>query len=537
MKVALYARVSTVRQEQDETIASQLTSLEAYAAEHGYQIDDAHVYLDDGYSGARLERPGLDRLRDAAQGGLIDLVLVHSPDRLARDYVSQQVAIAELKRQGCAVEFVHGPTSDKPEDRLLLQMQGMFAEYERTLILERTRRGRLHKAQQGLLIAGRTPYGYRRIPARNGQPAYLEIHEPEAKTVRQMYHWLLVEGLSNRQIAKRLREQGVKAPYSDLWHADTVRNMLLNPVYGGTAYYNKKASVEPKNPRHPDTYRRRSKGSYQWRPQEEWIPISVPAIVGPEFCQEAAEQMHRNQQNSPRNTHYPYLLRNLVRCGECGLRMQAHCQRHSSSSGDVSFGYPYYRCYANDPLATRRPEICSARSIRADRLDQAVWIQVRELLLEPNRLVEQLGQLHNDAALEDGALRQQLDRLQRLLKQNLRQHERIVDAYQQGVIELDQLAARRDQLNRQKAQLQAQISQLQQDREARQRLVPALTAIEEFRAKIVAGLDAAEEDFDKRRQIVKLLIEDVVVTGGDVEIHYVVPLSGIYHLRQRHQRP
>src|SRR3990172_8744946 len=128
MNVALYARVSTTRQEQDETIASQLLSLQNQASEKGNQVNDAHVYLDDGYSGSTLERPGLDRLRDSAQAGLIDLVLVYSHDRLARDYVSQQVTIAELKRNGCAVEFVHGPASDKPEDRLLLQMQGMFAE-------------------------------------------------------------------------------------------------------------------------------------------------------------------------------------------------------------------------------------------------------------------------------------------------------------------------------------------------------------------------------------------------------------------------
>jgi site-specific DNA recombinase len=245
MTMALYARVSTAHQAQEQTIASQVAVLHRHASERGYVIDEAHRYLDDGYSGARLDRPGLDRLRDAAQAGLVERVLVHAPDRLARDDVWQQVVIADLARHGCTVEFVHGPSQQTPEDRLLLQMQGMFAEYERAQILERTRRGRLHRAQQGLLLVGQAPYGYRRIAARDGQPAYLEIYEPEAAVVRQLYDWLLVEGLSVRQITKRLREQGVPPPQAACWHPATVRNLLRNPTYGGTAYYNKTRAVEP----------------------------------------------------------------------------------------------------------------------------------------------------------------------------------------------------------------------------------------------------------------------------------------------------
>ena len=149
MTTALYARVSTAHQAQEQTIASQLAALQHQASERGYVIDDAHRYLDDGYSGARLDRPGLDRLRDAAQAGLVERVLVHAPDRLARDYVWQQVVIADLARHGCLVEFVHGPSQQTPEDRLLLQMQGMFAEYERAQNLERTRRGQLDRDPQG----------------------------------------------------------------------------------------------------------------------------------------------------------------------------------------------------------------------------------------------------------------------------------------------------------------------------------------------------------------------------------------------------
>jgi site-specific DNA recombinase len=312
MTTALYARVSTAQQAREQTIASQLAALRQHAAAHGQAVDDAHHYLDDGYSGTRLDRPGLDRLRDAARAGLVDRVLAHAPDRLARDYVWQQVVIADLARHGCVVEFVHGPSQQTPEDRLLLQMQGMFAEYERAQILERTRRGRLHRARQGLLLVGQAPYGYRRTPARGGQPAYLEVYEPEAAVVRQLYEWLLVEGLSVRQMTKRLRGAGVPPPQSNRWHPATVRNLVRNPAYGGTAYYNKTRTVEPTAAPAPERYRRRANSSTRPRPPEDWVPIAVPAIVAADLHEHAARQLRQNQWHAPRNTKYPYLLRGRV---------------------------------------------------------------------------------------------------------------------------------------------------------------------------------------------------------------------------------
>jgi len=140
-RVAIYARVSTARQELEQTIESQIEALRQYVDDQGWTLEERHIYLDDGYSGARLARPGLDALRDAAAEGQFDLVLAYHPDRLARDCVWQQVVQAELERCGCQLQFLQRPISDKPEDRLLLQVQGMFAEYERAQIAERMRRG------------------------------------------------------------------------------------------------------------------------------------------------------------------------------------------------------------------------------------------------------------------------------------------------------------------------------------------------------------------------------------------------------------
>ena len=187
MRAAIYARVSTGRQERDQTIDSQLTALRQWATAQGHELRPDHVFTDEGYSGARLDRPGLDRLRDAAREGEFDVLAVFSPDRLARKYAYQALLLEELRRAGCEVAFVQRPVSDDPHDQLLLQIQGAVAEYERAVLGERFRRGKLHKARAGQWTAGKAPYGYRYIPKRDGVPGHLVVEEAEAEVVRMLY--------------------------------------------------------------------------------------------------------------------------------------------------------------------------------------------------------------------------------------------------------------------------------------------------------------------------------------------------------------
>src|SRR3990170_2507064 len=179
MQVAIYARVSTERQERDQTVESQITALKAWVDQHSYTLDPQHVYVDEGYSGSRLDRPALDRLRDAAQSGEFDLVAVLSPDRLARKYAYQVVLLEEFRRAGCEVIFLHHPISDDPNDQLLLQIQGAIAEYERAVLAERFRRGKLQRARDGHILGNKAPYGYRCEPKRDTVPARLVIDEAE----------------------------------------------------------------------------------------------------------------------------------------------------------------------------------------------------------------------------------------------------------------------------------------------------------------------------------------------------------------------
>jgi site-specific DNA recombinase len=195
-RVALYARVSTDKQEREETIESQLDALHHAVESDGYEVPAGGVFVDQHASGARLDRPALDRLRDLAAEGAFDAVLVWSPDRLARRYAYQVVLMEELTRGGCEVVFVHHPFGQSPEEQMLLQIQGVFAEYERALIQDRTRRGQLFAARQGRVSWGNPPYGYTYVRKTATTPQHLVINEAEAEVVRQMYRWCVEEQIS-----------------------------------------------------------------------------------------------------------------------------------------------------------------------------------------------------------------------------------------------------------------------------------------------------------------------------------------------------
>src|SRR5438309_10276252 len=185
---ALYARVSSEQQREENTIASQTASLIDFAKAHDLEVLKEWVFEDAGYSGATLERPGLERVRDLAAEGQIQVVLAYSPDRLSRKYAYQILLIEELARHGVETLFVKAPQGASPEDQLLVQFQGMIAEYERAQILERSRRGKRHRAHSGeVSVLSNAPYGYHYVRKTDETPAAFLVDEAEARVVRRVY--------------------------------------------------------------------------------------------------------------------------------------------------------------------------------------------------------------------------------------------------------------------------------------------------------------------------------------------------------------
>lgn len=273
MRVAIYARVSTERQEERGTITSQLELLRAAARTNGHDI--VAEFVDDGYSGARLDRPVLDRLRDAAEAGALDCVLCLCPDRLARAYAYQVLILEELERFGVAVRFLDGPApGDDPQARLLVQVQGVIAEYERAKIAERYRRGKLHRARAGEVFFWKVPYGFRRVGAQPGRPARAEIYEPEAEIVRAIFAAYVEDARSIRQVAHDLFDRQIPSPTGKpIWGTSTLKRLLSNEAYIGRLYYNRRETINGA-PAHRGA--RRTKTTYRERPREEWIEVEQP---------------------------------------------------------------------------------------------------------------------------------------------------------------------------------------------------------------------------------------------------------------------
>ena len=225
--VAVYARVSTQNQAQAQTIDQQLQRLRTHIATQGWQLVDEHIFRDDGRSGATLNRPGLDKLRDLVRWGEVARLLITDPDRLARKYVDQMILLDEFARYGCQVDFLDRPMSQDPHDQLLLQIRGAVAEYERTLITDRMRRGRLVKYQAGTLLPWtRPPYGYRLNPDRPRDPAGVWVEESEAAVVREIFALYTQGNYSLHSLAVYLQKQGIPTPNGKkIWSLRTLRAM------------------------------------------------------------------------------------------------------------------------------------------------------------------------------------------------------------------------------------------------------------------------------------------------------------------------
>jgi site-specific DNA recombinase len=520
MKAAVYARVSTEKQGRDQTIDSQLEALRTWAATHGHELKEDHVFVDKGYSGSRLDRPALDRLRDAAREGEFEVVAVYSPDRLARRYAYQILLLEEFRRAGCQVEFVQRPISDDPHDQLLLQIQGAVAEYERAVLAERFRRGKLQKARDGHWTAGQAPYGYRYVPARDSVPAHLEVDEAEAEVVRMLYRWLIDERMTVRQILKRLAA-GPWRPRCGkrLWSNCVVHRILSDPVYTGTGYANRNAFVVPRKPRSTGP-RAGTATCRRPRPREEWIPIRVPALIDESTHQSASEQLARNSVLSFRNnTRNEYLLRCLLTCRTCGLAMY----------GVTAYGRPgqkthrYYKCHGKDTVARDRACRCTQTPAKVEELDAAVWGHVKALLADPGTLAarfEECARLSEGRDEGRAAVLRWEAQLQRLG----REEQRLVDAYQAGVLELAELKARREQIQGRREVLITQRDQEHRLQTERQTANAIWSDVEAFCQRVRSRLD--EATLGERQRILQLLIERVIVGEDSLEIRHVIPLGG-----------
>ena len=519
VSAALYARVSSQRQADGLTIQSQVAALRQRIEHDALRVDDERCFLDEGYSGSTLVRPALERLRDLIHCGGVDRLYVHSPDRLSRKYVYQMLLLEEFSRQGAEIVFLnHDPQQQSPETNLLLQVQGVIAEYERAKILERTRRGRRFAARQGKVsVMIKAPYGYRYVSKREGDgEARYDIVMDDARRVREMFAWVGLEGLSLGKVVRRWAEQGVPTVTGKpLWDTATIRGILINPAYIGTAKYGK-TRVSPRDltrrPKFGDPPVPRKETVCRPTPPEDHVSIPVPAPVSSKLFAAVAERLKENERrNRERLAGAKFLLSGLLVCSCCG---RSYNGRQGPKKDRPR--YFYYRCLGTDKYRNAGEVICANKSVSGPCLEEAVWSDLSSLLQEPGRLrheLERRRQRPAPAEVDDVHRRESIAQLKRRLG-------RLIDVYENGLLDKDEFTLRMSRVQERLKREEETQSQSDRDATSEQQLRLIVDQFDLFREQIANRLQQA--DFATKRHLLRLLINRIEVDVDEVRVVYKV---------------
>jgi site-specific DNA recombinase len=517
---AIYARVSSDRQKEEKTIASQTALLQEYACSHEYWVVPEWIFEDEGYSGGTLCRPALERLRDLVAGGAVESVLVYAPDRLSRKYAYQVLLLEEFARAGVQTHFLQGAGGDSPEDRLLVQFQGMIAEYERAQIAERTRRGKKHRARAGCVnVLSGAPYGYRYVRKTDGSEAYYAVVEAEAEIVREVFRLYTQELWSIGAIARELNDRGVPTRFGrGHWERSTLWGMLKNPAYRGSACFGKTERAE----RQRITKALRARGGFsardsaqRTRDPQQWIAIPVPALVSTESFEMAQERLAENQRLSARRTKTPTLLQGILVCERCGYGL------YRTSTKTTRRQVQYYRCLGSDQYRHLRGPLCTCRPIRQDYLDELVWTEVMRLLNEPQMVRNEIERRKAESLGHDPA-QQRKERLGKEIRRVQSQLDKLLDAYQEELLGLADLRRRVPELRRRLAALEKELEGVHWQAIENSRLIALGASMEHFLAKLKES--AQSLDVLDRQKIIRLIIKQIVVGEDTLKIEHCLPI-------------
>lgn len=519
---AIYARVSSARQKKDQTIGSQTAALRAHAAGQHLELPEEWVFEDEGHSGATLVRPALERLRDLVAQVGVDVVLCYAPDRLARKFAYQALLIEEFARAGTRVEFVRGPRGDTPEDQLMVQFQGMFAEYEKAQLMERYRRGKTYRARSGSInVLGGAPFGYRYLRKTPECGATYEIVESEAALVVELFRRYTDDGASIADLTRWLTSSSTPTRTGKTrWDRSVVWGMLRNPVYQGQAAFGKTRTVHES----PGLNRRaRLEGrttpravKYEDRPREEWITIPVPALVSPATFERAAQRLADNKRFASRNSKVPSLLQGLSACVNCGYGY--YRTSTTTTSGKKIY---YYRCLGSDDYRYEGGRVCTNKPVRADYLDTLVWDHIIGMIADPHLIRSEIDKRLDRARTSDPATRQR-SRLELALAKATAAITRMIEAFQEQLVTIDELRARMPGLRARESNLRGQLDALDAQLADRDAYLKLADDLEGFLAQLRDNAQTAE--IPERQRVLRLLVKDVLVGPEKITIRHRIPV-------------
>jgi len=518
---AIYARVSSDRQKEEHTIGSQILALTEYAQDEGITVPDQWIFKDEAYSGATLVRPGLERMRDLACEGQLEKILILSPDRLSRKYAYQVLLVEEFSRNGIEVIFLKSPQAKTPEEHLLLQFQGMIAEYERAQIVERTRRGKRFRAKSGLInVLSGAPYGYHYIKKTEASSAYYKVIEEEAKIVRTVYRLYVEDGLSINAIARWLNSHKIPTRKQiSLWERSTVWAMLRNPAYKGTACFGKTRAAARKKITRPLRQRggyAPSSGAHIELPRDQWIEIPVPSIIEDDLFQLVQERLEHNKKHAPRRTIEPTLLQSMLVCKSCGYAYYRCSTRTSKRK------LYYYRCLGSDNYRFANGRVCQNKPIRQDYLDELVWEQIIELLSNPevvraeiHRRIEEIKNI-NPTEQRKEVLEKEIVRIEKSI-------QKLLDAYQEDLLQLEELRDRMPQLRRRQNALKTELRDIDSALTDQHAVLRLTNNIETFLHKLRKAADAI--NVVERQKVLRLIVKEIQLDDESLTIKHSIPLT------------
>ena len=525
-RIALYARVSSSKQAEEKTIESQLAALEEYASAHQYSVEADFIFQDNGISGSTLERPALDALRDRALKGQIDKVLILCPDRLARKHAHQLILVEEFQKLGVATVFVNRPITESAEDQLLLQIQGVISEYEREKMMERYRRGKLHKAKAGKVnVLSGAPYGFVYIKASQGEEARYEIHPQESLVVQKIFALYTTGRKSIGAIAKQLSQENILSrSQKGFWERSTIWGMLKNPAYMGQAAYRKTHSVSrekvTKLARDNGYYPKHVHSSSRHRGEGEWISIPVPAIISAHVFQKAQEQLKENKKRSPRNNKkYEYLLSGLVHCQRCGYAL------YGKPASNSRYKRCYYRCMGQDGYRWPNGRVCESHPLRVEVLDELVWNQLQQLIQNPDIVLKEYSQRMNAKKNQRLSLETMIEKKKKELRAQDLQKQRLLDLYQNGLLSLTEIEARLASIRTKMGTIEQEKTFLEKDKERQLRQLQVIEQFEAFKEKM--NMNLTHLTFEQKKTLVRLLISEVRVDtkAEEILIRHTLPLE------------
>ncbi len=523
--IAVYARVSTSAQEVQETIEAQLLQVHEFAAEKGYEI--VKEYLDRGWSGDILARPSLDELRLDAKKHIWDAILVYDPDRLGRRYFYQELIMMELDKLGIETLFVTVPPVKDLNDRMMGGMRGLFAEYEKAKIAERFRIGKVNRVKLlKQVLTTEASYGHTYIPntGKRGTPGYLAGHyvenEIEANILRNIFKWVADEGLTLRGVVRRLQELKISPRKSKrgIWNTSTLSTLLRNTAVIGKARWGASYAVVPEKPLKEQKYKKIEKTSRRMRPEKEWLSVDVPRLIEDDLFYRAEKRLRDNFALMGRNKKNDYMLAGKIWCT---------CGRRRAGEGPQKGKFLYYRC-TDRVYSFPLPRTCNVGGTNARISDEAVWEELKQLMITPALMNAQIKQwMENNKRSDVGKFLVDIESTKKEISKLKGQEDKLTNAYSEGVISLSRLKDHLAPLKERISLLEKNLAQA--DEEQKSKLEITLPTQEEMAifAKEAIGI-VNTLSFTPKKAIIAQYVDKIYSTQENISFHGSLNLNELY---------